>query len=179
MPMSTRQCQFCGGDIRFRMVRGYCVPLHTKLVGCITHRNSGRPEQCYQTNCPICGAKVYFVRHNGGAVWFDELGAPWDKHPCMSSSHKMTDSDLWGVSFLLMTIRYIVRYYSHERGVTVPGFLLDIGMDRKHNTIWEIYPKAQSENLLRWKGRSCYLATSNGILTFLDGTTFQLEPHKR
>jgi hypothetical protein len=22
------------------------------------------------------------VRHNGGSVWFDELGWPWPKHPC-------------------------------------------------------------------------------------------------
>jgi len=25
---------------------------------------------------------VYFVRHNGGSVWFDELGPPWPKHGC-------------------------------------------------------------------------------------------------
>jgi hypothetical protein len=25
---------------------------------------------------------VYFVRHNGGSVWFDSLGWPWEKHPC-------------------------------------------------------------------------------------------------
>lgn len=32
--------------------------------------------------CPICGAEVYFVRHNGGCVWLDSLGLPWPKHPC-------------------------------------------------------------------------------------------------
>jgi len=25
---------------------------------------------------------VYFVRHNGGSVWFDSLGKPWPKHSC-------------------------------------------------------------------------------------------------
>jgi hypothetical protein len=34
------------------------------------------------TRCPKCGAYVYFVRHNGGNVWLDELGPPWPKHPC-------------------------------------------------------------------------------------------------
>jgi hypothetical protein len=36
----------------------------------------------HPTTCPRCGRPVFFVRHNGGSVWFDELGPPWDKHPC-------------------------------------------------------------------------------------------------
>ena len=32
--------------------------------------------------CPICGDEVYFIRHNGGCMWFDDLGHPWPKHPC-------------------------------------------------------------------------------------------------
>lgn len=38
---------------------------------------------CRPTSCPECGQQVYFVRHNGGSVWFDELGPPWPKHKCM------------------------------------------------------------------------------------------------
>ena len=34
------------------------------------------------TSCPICGDAVFFVRHNGGSVWFDTLGYPWSKHSC-------------------------------------------------------------------------------------------------
>lgn len=37
---------------------------------------------CCPTTCPRCGAPVFFVRHNGGSVWFDELGPPWPKHAC-------------------------------------------------------------------------------------------------
>lgn len=37
---------------------------------------------CRSTLCPICGEEVFFVRHNGGSVWFDELGPPWTKHEC-------------------------------------------------------------------------------------------------
>ncbi len=38
------------------------------------------------TLCPVCGARVYFVRPaHGGMVWFDELGWPWPKHPCMDA----------------------------------------------------------------------------------------------
>ena len=41
------------------------------------HEDFTRP-----TYCPRCGAAVFFVLYNGGNVWFDELGPPWDKHPC-------------------------------------------------------------------------------------------------
>ena len=37
------------------------------------------------THCLKCGADVYFVRHNGGSVWFDELGPPWPVHPCFEN----------------------------------------------------------------------------------------------
>lgn len=37
---------------------------------------------CRPTSCPKCGADVFFVRHNGGSAWFDELGWPWPKHGC-------------------------------------------------------------------------------------------------
>lgn len=42
---------------------------------------------CRETTCPKCGAVVYFVRHNGGSVWFDSLGWPWPKHSCFASSY--------------------------------------------------------------------------------------------
>lgn len=37
--------------------------------------------------CPMCQNKVFFYRSpNGGAVFFDELGPPWPKHPCTDKS---------------------------------------------------------------------------------------------
>lgn len=39
---------------------------------------------CNPSLCPVCGDDVFFIRHNGGCVWVDELGWPWPKHPCMS-----------------------------------------------------------------------------------------------
>lgn len=33
--------------------------------------------------CPVCGALVFFYKSpEGGAVFFDDLGPPWPKHPC-------------------------------------------------------------------------------------------------
>lgn len=37
--------------------------------------------------CPKCGADVYFYQNeHGSRVYFDDLGPPWPKHPCMDSS---------------------------------------------------------------------------------------------
>ncbi|QCX27717.1 hypothetical protein [Nocardioides jishulii] len=34
--------------------------------------------------CPVCGAAVFFWKNSHGSkVWFDALGAPWPKHPCL------------------------------------------------------------------------------------------------
>lgn len=36
--------------------------------------------------CPVCGASVYFYSNSvGSKVYFDALGPPWPKHPCMDS----------------------------------------------------------------------------------------------
>lgn len=47
-------------------------------VICFAHER----DFCHPTRCPKCGANVYFIRHNEGSVWVDDLGWPWPKHPC-------------------------------------------------------------------------------------------------
>lgn len=44
-----------------------------------------RDSYAAPSTCPRCGGPVYFVRHNGGSVWLDELGWPWPKHACFVS----------------------------------------------------------------------------------------------
>jgi hypothetical protein len=45
--------------------------------------------------CPVCRAPVYFFEdRNGGRVFFDELGPPWQKHPCMDCSKSEPRIDL-------------------------------------------------------------------------------------
>jgi hypothetical protein len=48
-------------------------------------RSEAFSDFCRPTICPRCGAAVYFVRHNGGSVWLDELGWPWPKHGCFNN----------------------------------------------------------------------------------------------
>jgi hypothetical protein len=149
--------------------------MHEKAGGCITHGNSGRPDECHRTSCPVCGHKVYFVRHNGGVVWFNELGAPWDKHGCMVGE---SNSDPVGpaLHFRLMRIRHVIRCHFIEDG---PGFQLTIGYDRKPGSGWNLFPTDPSENPLAWKGRYCYLASSEGTLTFFNGDSYHVDPYMR
>lgn len=38
--------------------------------------------------CPVCGAAVYFYKNEvGSRVYFDEIGPPWPKHPCMAKAN--------------------------------------------------------------------------------------------
>ena len=38
-------------------------------------------------NCPVCGARFWFFRNRrGGCAYFDSIGVPWPKHPCMAGS---------------------------------------------------------------------------------------------
>ena len=45
---------------------------------------------CAPTKCPRCSARVFFIRHNGGSAWFNDLGRPWPKHGCMDSKAEDT-----------------------------------------------------------------------------------------
>lgn len=49
------------------------------------------PENfCRRTQCPKpdCRRWVYFIRHNGGSVWVNELGIPWPKHECFDGNNR-------------------------------------------------------------------------------------------
>jgi hypothetical protein len=65
---------------------GHAVPIHRNGGWeCSGPRlDADRERACYRTKCPCCLAPVYFVRHNGGSVWFDELGQPRPIHGCFA-----------------------------------------------------------------------------------------------
>ncbi len=70
----------------FRFMEGRCVPMHPN-GGCPGHRDprddDGKQVDClYATTCPKCDAAVYFLRHNGGCTWLDDIPYPWPKHGC-------------------------------------------------------------------------------------------------
>ena len=49
-------------------------------------------DYCAPSTCPKCHAEVFFIRHNGGSVWVDELRWPWPKHACFNESQDPSGS---------------------------------------------------------------------------------------
>lgn len=59
--------------------------------------------------CPVCGAAVFFYSNDAGAaVFFDEVGRPWPKHPC-------TDGTLYVSNEL--SVQPKARTYGSEKKV--------------------------------------------------------------
>jgi hypothetical protein len=93
--MAWSSCKYCDEKIVWaQMSAGQWLPMDPEVGG--KHdcgESTPRPAKrtvwryrdddfCRPTSCPQCGAEVFFVRHNGGSIWFDELGFPWPKHAC-------------------------------------------------------------------------------------------------
>lgn len=52
---------------------------------------------CNSTECPRCGAEVFFLKHNGGSVWLDPpLSPPWHKHPCFENMQSERNKNTLG-----------------------------------------------------------------------------------
>jgi hypothetical protein len=176
----SKTCQFCGGVIRFRMIQGICVPLHDGSIACTTHGSSAQPNSCCQTTCPHCGGKVYFVRHNNGAVWFQELGKPWEKHPCFDH-HRHPVEPIVNSSFSIVRIRDVLKYFKHygrENEGNNYCFQILIGIARCRPIVWYILPESGPEllpeKILKWKGRYCYYSKEAGELVLFNGTRIVL-----
>jgi hypothetical protein len=70
-----------GGDVHsaaWFAMRGYTLPSSAPRDSTWRYLD----DYCRPTKCPRCDAEVFFIRHNGGSVWVDELGWPWPKHSC-------------------------------------------------------------------------------------------------
>lgn len=68
-------CNFAGGN------RGYIPPPNSGFRW-VSGENYAYPN----AKCPRCGQLVFFIRPDlGGAVYFDEIGPPWPRHPCMDT----------------------------------------------------------------------------------------------
>src|SRR5262249_11550904 len=80
-------CGWCsgGGGGGYRAA---AVPAPLPAAG--TRSTWDSDDFCRPTSWPICGAEVFFVRHNGGSVEFDELGPPWPKHACFDDEYSAT-----------------------------------------------------------------------------------------
>lgn len=92
MSDEVRTCDLCGEDIIFRWMGGGPVPIHPS-GGCRGYSStaSGREKPAeaftHPTTCPYCEAQIFYHTNGyGDSVFFDDLGKPWDKHPCFDTS---------------------------------------------------------------------------------------------
>lgn len=109
--MTDRICDYCGGDIIFRWMGHGVVPIHLSgsCVQSDTYRATSQPSVSppqrasdhwrigharsdageritHPTRCPVCHALIFFHTNGyGDVVFFDDLGPPWPKHPCLTS----------------------------------------------------------------------------------------------
>jgi hypothetical protein len=98
MSDDVQACDKCGGDIVIRWMGSGLVPIHLSgscggsagWYAAPSRWAYGTEDFTRPTSCPVCSADVFFVRHNGGSVWFDELGPPWEKHPCFDDDATAT-----------------------------------------------------------------------------------------
>lgn len=76
-------CKYCGAPINWARLDGNNVPIHPhggwECAGSRGQADASS-DTCFLTNCPYCSQEVWFIRYNGGCVWVDELGWPWQKH---------------------------------------------------------------------------------------------------
>lgn len=90
-------CNRCGGEIEIRYVQGRLIPIHVNGQSCsgsgggnstITTAKSkpfqnGSSYLNPNARCPLCGAIVFYYQSpTGGRVFFNNVGWPWEKHPC-------------------------------------------------------------------------------------------------
>lgn len=70
--------------VRFRTMDGRRVPIGCQCLITPYGQLPREREGHWMTNCPRCRARVFFLRHNGGSVWLDEMGYPWPEHGCFA-----------------------------------------------------------------------------------------------
>lgn len=82
--MANVTCRKCGKPLDFVTLEGRVVPMRPGGQSGFTAPVTSNAQPIQQTKCPKCSFAVYFIQHNGGCVWLDDLGWPWPEHPCMA-----------------------------------------------------------------------------------------------
>lgn len=180
--MSEATCQFCHGPIRFRMISGTVVPMHDGDYQCLTYARNGQPDECWRTTCPRCHKPVFFVRHNDGAVWFDELGEPWEKHACFADTSPPPQAKRFSDYLVLVRIRKVKPLLKEE------GFAVAYGRDRKGSDVVDVMvekgPPMEERTILnrkdhlRIQNRWVYLDHARSCFVTLDGRVLPFRPHR-
>lgn len=116
--MKEQICELCGGEIIFRYLKGRCTPIHLSghCYENVLDVAAEKPrETLLKTKCPECHQPVYFLRHNGGSVWLDDIPWPWPKHSCFQD-HDEPLPENWLKPLLPDSPSELVRLLLHKGG---------------------------------------------------------------
>lgn len=88
-------CHSCGEEIEIRYYGGKLIPFHVSgsfCSGSSGGKSSAPTAKPFQkvgsyinpnARCLVCGDQVFYYQSPyGGRVFFNDVGWPWDKHPC-------------------------------------------------------------------------------------------------
>jgi len=83
--------------------------------------------------CPRCGAEVFFYSNEfGSRVYFDDLGPPWPKHPCMDTSATYVSiSSAVSVPTANSGVRDLITRDSMEETTHVPGVFVVRAVEKR------------------------------------------------
>ena len=111
---------------------------------------------CHPTTCPECGDSVFFVRHSGGCVWFDDLGQPWPKHRCFdveSAADISRPSSDSSTSYRIAQITSALPL-AHES-----GFVIFVSCEGEPILQFRISTDPEQHELARLHGKHVFYAT--------------------
>jgi hypothetical protein len=85
--------------------------------------------------CPVCGAAVFFYSNESGSrVYFDDLGPPWPKHPCMDTSSPRVSVGGERAPLtegLGSSIRNLSGLDETGYGVHIPGVFITLAVEKR------------------------------------------------
>lgn len=172
----TERCVFCGSEIRFRVIRGHTVPLHAGKHDCVGRQLYQREleDVCHPTSCPKCSVRVYFVRHNGGSVWFDDLGQPWPKHGCFDTAPSAIIP--LPPSWTAASYR-IARVLWAARLAWEPGFAICVACPNEPNLQLRVPCDPTQHDLTKLKGKDIFYAKPLHRFQTFSGESFSFTAH--
>lgn len=192
MADQTEICQFCGGEIVFRVIRGVVTPIHQGNSNCIgrsLYRNDGEGIPHF-TKCPKCGGSVIFLRSNGGSVWLESLGWPWPKHPCFEydSAARSKNPFLFNEADSAKAGKPMYgRFLGHLS--SGKGIVVLLASNREElrrrsgkyytGSQWKVFCKEDEAKRLERKFKSCLVLVNfeNSKLTMIGGSEFDISEH--
>jgi hypothetical protein len=126
--------------------------------------------------CPVCSAPVFFYQNvHGSRVFFDELGPPWPKHPCIHNELAEVDGAYAPIALTYADLRSQDEYDFIQKWNGAAG---EEEFYEKYGTLpWEIFvcekcylgSELSVVVLRNAVGHKYFLAPKSGDLSMLEG----------